>query len=487
MPASAAKPRILVVDDEPGLRDMLAILFKREGMTVTLAPGFKAACEAVTHAPEPYAVVLTDLLMPDGSGLDLLSLVKQRTAHTEVIMMTAHGGVDTAIVAMKRGAYDFVSKPFATTELRELVLKALEKRAIVAENDRLRAQLGRERGRALLGNSASMRRILDLCQRVAATRTTVLITGESGTGKERIARVIHDAGERRDRPFLVINCGAIPETLIEAELFGHERGAFTGAVASRLGLFREAEGGTLLLDEIGELAPSVQVKLLRVLQERKIRAVGSASEVSVDVRVLAATNRPVEDDVRVGRLRQDLYYRLNVIRIEVPPLRERVEDIRLLAEHFLQQCAAEQGKEIRGVSSDTIRALEAHAFPGNVRELENVIERAVALAQGPVIGLGDLPPEVAGAAAQPLPALVALSEDGCNLDEVLGEVERRLIMQALERSDGVRTQASKLLHVTLRSLRYRLQKHGLGDAESDVVDAEPTSSPDVEGLERDSH
>jgi two-component system response regulator PilR (NtrC family) len=243
----------------------------------------------------------------------------------------------------------------------------------------------------------------------------------------------------------------------------------------------------LLLDEIGELAPSVQVKLLRVLQERKIRAVGSASEVSVDVRVLAATNRPVEDDVRVGRLRQDLYYRLNVIRIEVPPLRERVEDIRLLAEHFLQQCAAEQGKEIRGVSSDTIRALEAHAFPGNVRELENVIERAVALAQGPVIGLGDLPPEVAGAAAQPLPALVALSEDGCNLDEVLGEVERRLIMQALERSDGVRTQASKLLHVTLRSLRYRLQKHGLGDAESDVVDAEPTSSPDVEGLERDSH
>jgi len=487
MPASAAKPRILVVDDEPGLRDMLAILFKREGMAVTLAPGFKTACEAVIHAPEPYAVVLTDLLMPDGSGLDLLSLIKQRTSRTEVIMMTAHGGVDTAIVAMKRGAYDFVSKPFATTELRELVQKALEKRAIVAENDQLRAQLGRERGRALLGNSESMRRILDLCQRVAATRTTVLITGESGTGKERIARVIHDAGERRDRPFLVINCGAIPETLIEAELFGHERGAFTGAVASRLGLFREAEGGTLLLDEIGELAPSVQVKLLRVLQERKIRAVGSASEVAVDVRVLAATNRPVEDDVRVGRLRQDLYYRLNVIRIEVPPLRERVEDIRLLAEHFLRQCAGEQGKEIRGLSSDTVRALEAHAFPGNVRELENVIERAVALAQGAIIGLGDLPPEVAGAVAQPLPALVALSEDGCNLDEVLGEVERRLILQALERSGGVRTQASKLLNVTLRSLRYRLQKHGLGDAESDVVDAEPTSTPDVEGLGRDSH
>jgi two-component system, NtrC family, response regulator PilR len=487
MPASAAKPRILAVDDEPGLRDMLAILFRREGLAVTLAPGFKTACEAVVHTPEPFAVVLTDLLMPDGSGLDLLSLIKQRTAHTEVIMMTAHAGVESAIVAMKRGAYDFVSKPFATTELRELVQKALEKRAIVAENEQLRAQLGRERGRTLLGHSEGMRRILDVCQRIAAARTTVLVTGESGTGKERIARAIHDAGDRRDRPFLVVNCGAIPEPLIEAELFGHERGAFTGAVASRLGLFREADGGTLLLDEIGELAPSVQVKLLRVLQERKVRAVGSTAEVSVDVRVLAATNRNVEEDVRVGRLRQDLYYRLNVIRIAVPALRERVEDIRPLAEHFLRQCAGEQGKDIRALSSDTVRALEAYPFPGNVRELENFIERAVALAQGPVIGLGDLPAEVAGAVARPLPALVGLSEDGCNLDEVLGEVERRLILQALERSGGVRTQASKLLNVTLRSLRYRLQKHGLGDSESDVVDAEPTSGSDVEPIEPGSH
>jgi two-component system response regulator PilR (NtrC family) len=480
MPASAAKPRILVVDDEPGLRDMLAILLRREGLDVTLAPGFKTACEAIIHSPEPYAVVLTDLLMPDGSGLDLLSLIKQRTAHTEVIMMTAHGGVETAIVAMKRGAYDFVSKPFATTELRELVQKALEKRAIVAENQQLRAQLGRERGRTLLGHSESMRRILDVCQRIAGAKTTVLVTGESGTGKERIARAIHDAGDRRDRPFLVVNCGAIPEALIEAELFGHERGAFTGAVASRLGLFREADGGTLLLDEIGELAPSVQVKLLRVLQERKVRAVGATGEVAVDVRVLAATNRNVEEDVRVGRLRQDLYYRLNVIRIEVPPLRERVEDVRPLAEHFLRQCAGEQGKDIRALAADALRALEAYPFPGNVRELENVVERAVALAQGPVIGLGDLPAEVAGAVAQPLPALVGLSEDGCNLDEVLGEVERRLILQALERSGGVRTQAARLLSVTLRSLRYRLQKHGLGDSDSDVVDPEPTSSPDVE-------
>ncbi len=468
MAVASAKPRILVVDDEPGLRDMLAILFRREGLDVSLAPGFAPARDAVLHSPEPYAVVLTDLLMPDGSGMDLLSLVKQRTARTEVIVMTAHGGVDTAIEAMKRGAYDFVTKPFGTSELRALVHKALEKRAIVSENERLRAQLVRERDRQLLGHSEAMRRIFDLVQRIASARTTVLITGESGTGKERVARAIHDASDRRERPFLVINCGAIPDALIEAELFGHERGAYTGAVSSRGGLFREADGGTLLLDEIGELAPALQVKLLRVLQERKVRGVGAASEVPVDVRVLAATNRPVEDDVRAGRFRQDLYYRLNVIRVEVPPLRDRREDVRPLAEHFLARCAAEQNKDLRALSPDALRALESYEFPGNVRELENIIERAVALATGQTIGLGDLPRELSGAASQPMPALVGLSDAGCNLDDVLGEVERRLLLQALERSDGVRTQAAKLLGVTLRSLRYRLQKHALGGADDDT-------------------
>jgi two-component system response regulator PilR (NtrC family) len=475
MPPAAPKPRILVVDDEPGLRDMLAILFRREGLDVALAPGFATARDAVTNAPEPYAVVLTDLLMPDGNGMDLLSLVKQRTARTEVIVMTAHGGVDTAIEAMKRGAYDFVTKPFATNELRELVQKALEKRAIVAENERLRAQLVRERGRELLGASEAMRRIFELVNRIANAKTTVLVTGDSGTGKERIARAIHEQSDRRERPFLVVNCGAIPEALMEAELFGHERGAFTGAVASRLGIFREAEGGTVLLDEIGELAPALQVKLLRVLQERKVRGVGASAEVAVDVRVLAATNRNVEEDVRAGRFRQDLYYRLNVIRIEVPPLRERREDVRPLAEHFLARCAAEQNKDIRGFAPDAIRALEGYAFPGNVRELENVIERAVALATGQIIGLGDLPREVSGAVAQPTPALVGLPEEGCNLDEVIGEVERRLLLQALERAGGVRTRAAKLLGVSFRSLRYRLQKHAL--AEPDAADDEADSEP----------
>jgi two-component system response regulator PilR (NtrC family) len=481
VPPTGPKPRVLVVDDEPGLRDMLAILFRREGFDVTLAPGFATARDAVLNAPEPYAVVLTDLLMPDGNGMDVVTLARQRSARTEVIVMTAHGGVETAIEAMKRGAYDFVTKPFATNELRALVHKALEKRAIVSENERLRAQLLKERGREVLGHSEPMRRIFDLVQRIASARTTVLITGESGTGKERIARAIHEASDRKERPFLVVNCGAIPEALMEAELFGHERGAFTGAVASRLGIFREAEGGTVLLDEIGELPAALQVKLLRVLQERKVRGVGASAEVPIDVRVLAATNRVVEDDVKSGRFRQDLYYRLNVIRIEVPPLRDRPEDVRLLAEHFLARCSSEQNKDIRGLSPDAVRTLEAYPFPGNVRELENIVERAVALATGQTIGLGDLPREVSGAAAQPMPSLVGLPEEGCNLDDVLGEVERRLVLQALERSGGVRTQAARLLGVTLRSLRYRLQKHALGEAlaeggegEGDETDSDPS-------------
>ena len=453
---------------------MLAILFRREGLEVMLAPGFAAGRDAVAGSPEPYAIVLTDLLMPDGNGMDLLPIIKQRSAQTEVIVMTAHGGVETAIDAMKRGAYDFVTKPFATNELRALVHKALEKRAIVAENEELRAQLLRGRGRGLLGHSESMRRIFDLVQRVGDAKTTVLVTGESGTGKERIARAIHDAGERRSKPLLVINCGAIPEQLMEAELFGHERGAFTGAVSSRLGIFRQAEGGTVLLDEIGDLPVSLQVKLLRVLQERKVRGIGTTGEVPIDVRVIAATNRNVEDDVRTGRFRQDLYYRLNVIRIEVPPLRDRREDIRPLAEHFLATCAAEHKKDVRGFSPDAIRALEAYPFPGNVRELENFVERAVALATGPTIGLGDLPGDVSGAAAQPTPALVGLPDDGCKLDDVLGEVERRLILQALDRSNGVRTHAARLLGVTLRSMRYRLHKHALAEV-GDEADNEPPS------------
>ncbi|CAN5577524.1 sigma-54 dependent transcriptional regulator [soil metagenome] len=455
------KPRVLVVDDEQGLRDMLTILFRREGYDVTVASSFAAGVDALRATPTPYELVLTDILMPDGSGLDLLSYAKERSTHTEVIVMTAYAAVETAIDAMKRGAYDFVTKPFATSELRALALKALEKRALVAENERLRAQVERVNPRGILGKSAPIRAVLDLVERVARSKSTVLVTGESGTGKERVARAIHELSDRSAAPMLVVNCGALPEALMESELFGHDKGAFTGATQKHLGIFREASGGTVFLDEVGELPLQLQVKLLRVLQERKVRGVGASTETDVDVRVIAATNRNVEDDVKDGKLRQDLYYRLNVLRVEVPPLRDRREDVADLAKHFLRRCAAENGKEISGFSADALRALEAHPFPGNVRELENVVERAVALASSSVIGLGDLPEAVVGAAARATPALHQLPEAGCDLDQVVSELERRLIVQALERTGGVRTNAAKLLGVSLRSLRYRMQKLSL--------------------------
>ena len=470
---TAAKASILVVDDEPGLRDVLSILFRRQGYDVTVSPGFVTAREALRVSPTPYGVVLTDLMMPDGSGLDVLSLAKERSAETQVIVMTAHSTVETAIEAMKRGAYDFVTKPFANNEVKALVEKAFEKSELARENVRLRAQVERQNPKDLLGHSQPMKQILDLVTRVASSRSTVLVTGESGTGKERIARAVHDLSDRKDKPFLVVNCGAIPESLVESELFGHEKGAFTGAANRKLGIFREAEGGTVLLDEVGELPLAEQVKLLRVLQERKVRGIGEASETSIDVRVLAATNRVIEDDVKTGRFRQDLYYRLNVIRIPVPPLRDRREDIGELARHFLERCSREHNKQIRSFSADALRALDAYSYPGNVRELENIVERAVALATSSQIGLGDLPHEVSGVAGQPSPALVTLPEEGCDLDGVLGEVERRLILQALERSGGVRTAAAKTLGVTLRSLRYRMQKNALDDE-----DEEPVSSSD---------
>ncbi|WP_437760976.1 sigma-54-dependent transcriptional regulator [Sorangium sp. So ce1389] len=462
--------RVLVVDDEPGLRQVLTIAFRRQGYEVAIAPGARAALEAIRQNPQPFPLILTDLVMPDGSGIEVLSAAKARSGATEVIVMTAHSTVESALDAMRHGAYDFVTKPFSPAELTALAAKALEKSSIVAENQRLRAQLERldTPSREPLGTSPAMQRISELIAKIAPTRTTVLITGESGTGKERIARAIHDQSDRAARPFLVVNCGALPEALMESELFGHEKGSFTGAGARSMGLFREADGGTLLLDEIGELPAALQVKLLRVLQERKVRPVGAAAEIAVDVRVLAATNRNVETEVREGRFRQDLYYRLNVIRIELPPLRERPGDISRLADRFLRRFATELGKDVRGLTTDAVRALDAYAFPGNVRELENMMERAVALAGGPSIGLGDLPSAVAGLSASPAPLLAELPPGGCMLDEVIGEVERRLILQALERTGGVRKAAAKLLGVSFRSLRYRLAKHALAaDGETD--------------------
>ncbi len=483
---AVTSPRILVVEDEPSLRDMLAIFFRREGLDVQLQGSFGHGHDAICNAPEPFSLVITDLMMPDGSGLDIVTAARNRSPKTEVIVMTAHSTVETAIDAMRRGAYDYIGKPFSTSELRELVRKALEKHNLSEENSRLRAQVERERPSQLYGQSNTMRDIFALIDRIANTRSTVLITGESGTGKERIARALHDRSERRTKPFLVVNCGAIPEALMESELFGHDKGAFTGATSRTLGIFREADGGTVLLDEVGELPTPLQVKLLRVLQERKVRGVGQTTEVPVDVRVIAATNVNVEDEVKQGKFRQDLYYRLNVIRIVVPPLRDRRDDIPYLADYFLQRCSAEHGKSIRALSPDAIRSLNRYNFPGNVRELENIIERAIMLAQGAVVGLGDLPVEVAGTSSFPSPSLVQLPDAGCNLDEVMSEVERRLVLEALERSGGVRTSAAKLLGVSLRSLRYRMQKLAL-EAADDGEDVPPSSATEqnLSGLKPD--
>lgn len=458
---------MLVVDDEPGLRQMLEILLSRAGYSVVPCPGYAVAVEQITKAAAPFPVILTDLVMPDGSGLDVLSAAKRRDRTSEVILMTAHSTIDNAIAAMRSGAFNFVTKPFDPDQLLALVNKALETHDLVNENARLRAQVEGHAGN-IVGKSAAMRRVFELIARVASTKTTILITGESGTGKERVARAVHEMSDRKAGPFLVVNCGALPENLMESELFGHEKGAFTGATGKHQGLFRDADGGTVLLDEVGELPLALQVKLLRVLQERAVRPVGATAEIPVDVRVLAATNRDIEQDVRAGLFRQDLYYRLNVIRLELPPLRERREDIALLVERFVQRFAQEMGKDLRGVTPDAARMLEQYAFPGNVRELENMCERAVALATGNQIGLSDLPAVVSGMATSSATSLMTLPAGGCDLDAVLAEVERHLLVQALDQSGGVRTVAATLLGITSRSLRYRLAKHGFGEDEEDV-------------------
>ncbi len=471
-------PRVLVIDDEPSLRQMLQIALKRAGFDVSVEAGVRSALKVLHEATEPFQLVITDLVMPDGSGLDVVAAAKERAKATEVIVMTAHSTVEAAIEAMRAGAADFIVKPFSLTHMVAQAEKAIERHALLAENLSLRALLQRHEPAIELGSSPAMREVAALVARVAPTRTTVLITGESGTGKERVARLLHEQSDRAAGPFRVVNCGALPEALMESELFGYEKGAFTGAAGSRSGIIREADQGTLLLDEVGELPMLLQVKLLRVLQEKSVRPVGGTTEVPVDVRVLAATNKDIEVEAKAGRFRQDLYYRLNVVRIALPPLRERSGEVARLAEKFLRRFADEMGKEVRRLSPDALRALDRYSFPGNVRELENMMERATALALGPSIGLGDLPSEVSGTSALPSPLVGGtLPEEGLELDEVLGEVERRLIVEALQRTKGVRTSAAKLLGVTFRSLRYRLKKHGIdpGDGEGDNG---PVSSPD---------
>jgi two-component system response regulator PilR (NtrC family) len=453
------KPRELVSDDEPSLREMLGILLRRAGYETTLAASQREALQRIAEE-EPFDAVITDLLMPDGSGMDVLRAARERDESTQVLMITAHATTEQAVEAMRLGAYDYVQKPFNNDELLAALEKALEKRALVTENRVLRGEALGESGRyGLVGRSLAMQRLRALIEKVAATPSSVLITGESGTGKEVVARAIHRLSPRADGPFVVVNCGALPESLMESELFGHEKGAFTGATSAKPGLFRAAHGGTLFLDEIGELPLPLQVKLLRTLQEKAVRPVGGEKELPVDVRVLAATNKNLEEEVREGRFRQDLFYRLNVIRVEMPPLRARREDIPLLAQHFLEKHAALVG-ERRTLSPAALRRLLELDFPGNVRELENLIERGATLASGEVIEPADLgffdeptPPAPAG------PTEPTELPPGFDLDAHLAREEERYLRLALEQAGGVRTRAAELLGMSFRQFRYRLAKY----------------------------
>ncbi|MEM1417356.1 MAG: sigma-54 dependent transcriptional regulator, partial [Myxococcota bacterium] len=447
--------RVLVVDDERGLREMLRVLLGRAGLDVTVAESVKASLARLQEAPKPYDAVVTDLLMPDGSGMDVLRGARSRSPETQVVLITAYAATERAVEAMRDGAYDFLEKPFKNDVLLATLEKALEKRRLLGENRQLRSRATRP----LIGVSPAMDDLRRLIGRAAKAPSSVLVTGESGTGKELVARALHDESPRWEKPFVVVNCGALPEALMESELFGHARGAFTGAGGAKEGLFRAADGGTLFLDEVGELPLALQVKLLRVLQERKVRPVGGERERPVDVRVVAATNRDLEAEVSERRFREDLFYRLNVIRLELPALRERPEDITPLAAHLLAKHASLQGRGAMRFSEEAVASLAARQFPGNVRELENVVERAVALSEGLEIGTEDLrmrPGKTDEAA--PLADAGALPE-GFDLDDHLAGVERRILHRALAQTDGNRTQAARLLGMSFRSFRYRLAKH----------------------------
>jgi len=465
--------RVLVVDDESSLREMLQLLLKRHGYAVETADGQRRALELL-RAREPFDVVVTDLSMPDGSGMGVLADARKVDESTQVIMITAYATTAQAVQAMREGAYDYIQKPFKNEELLAVVEKAAEKRAIIEQNRALRKRVNDAfRSGDVVGKSQAMERIMRLVERVASAPSSVLITGESGSGKELIARALHEGGERAGKPFIAINCAALPEQLLESELFGHERGAFTGAETRKEGLFRAAGAGTLFLDEVGELPLTLQVKLLRVLQQRTVRPVGGHEEIAIQCRVVAATNRDVEREVREGRFREDLYYRLNVINLKLPPLRERTEDIPLLAEHFLTKHSAVQNKRL-AFSPEAMRYVASRSYRGNVRELENMIERAVTLTIGSRVELADLdfdasPAQMQRASASPI--VPALPDEGVDLDAYLAEVERQLLVAALEKVGGVRKDAAKLLHTTFRSLRYRLAKYGLGgEDDADLQD-----------------
>ncbi|MFH1261963.1 MAG: sigma-54 dependent transcriptional regulator [Pseudomonadota bacterium] len=453
--------RLLVVDDEQSIREFFEILLAREGYNVDVVSGGREAIDRISD--QIYDLVITDLAMPGVDGMAVLDRVKEVSPETLVLMITAYATAESAVEAMKRGAYDYLMKPFKVDEIRLVIQKALETRRLRDENAKLKTRL--KGGREFLGVSEKMKQVFDRIDRIAAGRSSVLILGESGTGKELVARAIHEKSPRSGKPYVSINCAAIPESLIESELFGYLKGAFTGAMTNKMGLFEAAHQGTLFLDEIGELPAAVQVKLLRVLQERVLRRVGSTTSTPVDVRIVCATNRNLEADVQTGRFREDLFYRLNVIQIQVPSLRDRPEDIPILAKHFLERYSAEHGKKITEIAPDALERLMAYPFPGNVRELENMIEQSVAFETSGVVRLESLPEKIRGEIKGGLEVVRSLPREGVDLERTIHRYEKALIVEALAATGGVRKRAAELLKISFRSLRYRLLKHGLASKE----------------------
>src|SRR6187551_2910332 len=454
IPGEAAPPgeeiTVLVVDDEPSNQTSLAKIFQREGMRVFTAEGAKSALEVARK--HKVQVVLSDLMMPGTNGVELLRALKEVSPDTEVVLMTAYGTVETAVQAMREGAYDFVEKPLKRMTIVKSVRKAAERQSLVAENRSLKQELKLLTSREIVGQSSALRHVLDVSTQAAPSSATVLILGESGTGKELIARYIHSKSARAQGPFVAVNCSAIPEAILEAELFGHERGAFTGAVARREGRFARARGGTLFLDEIGELSPAVQVKILRVLQEGEYEPVGGHT-VKADARIVAATNRDLVSEVEAGRFREDLYYRLNVIAVTAPPLRARREDIPLLVDHFLGIYCTKNGRARLTVPSEVLHKLMDYSWPGNVRELENVIERAAVLCRSELLGLSDLPDAVASATPR-LPSELTFS-----IGTPLSEVEQRMIRDTLSHTGGDKSLAAQLLGISTRTIYRKLGEH----------------------------
>lgn len=460
------KPRILVVDDEESIREFLEIMLKKEGYEVTCAEDGAKAKDLL--AKKSFDLVISDLQMPNMTGIELLKHVKDSYPDLVFMMITAFGTTESAVEAMKMGAYDYLTKPFKIDEVRLNIQNALRTKSLEVENRVLKKEMVKEYSfQSLVGNSEEMHRIYDLVKRVSQTPTNVLITGESGTGKEVVAKAIHFNGPLKDKPFVTINCGAIPEQLMESEMFGHKKGSFTGAIVDKSGLFEVADGGTLFLDEVGELPLTIQVKLLRAIQERVIRRVGATEDIKIDVRICAATNRDLEEMVKEGTFRQDLFYRLNVINIKTPSLRDRKDDIPLLANHFLKKYNDRLAKNIGSISAEAMEMLKKYQYPGNVRELENIIERTVALEGGATILPESLPPFVNTPTGRKMASSheIEIGDDGIDLDRVMGQIEKELLVKAIHASNGVKKRAAKLLHITFRSMRYRVEKYGLGSAD----------------------